>query len=514
MKASSEPTADDSSTEAMGSPSLTKSALGGVAWNSAGSAVLVLAQVASTIATARLVSPHEFGFYATAQAATGVVGYVFTISALGSGIQRRSRLGEKTVGTALTLSLAISLVLGGGLFVGASLWARAWGLPEAAAVVRVIALTLFLTSAATIPVALIRRRLEFGRAAIIETGSQVVAMGVGVALAIQLHSAIALATGQAVGAAILLVAAGAIVRRELRPSFHRSDARELLTFASQVSGLTFGAYLIQTAPAWFTARTFGASTLGVYSRAQMIVGLPAAYATTSVFKVIYPLYGRVRHDLGRTRTLINEALTLTTGVTWPLLALIAGASPVIVSVLLGPRWDAAVSLIPLFALAMCAYIPCGVLTNAAEAMGWMKIIAARQMALLVGVVATLVASYVAGLGLTWVLAGLAASEWAAFFLTISPFVRRRLLVAESVAREQAIHATVALASYGAAAVGAHATAAASLAVQVMTMMGVGLLVFGVLVIFHRWFPAGRVLRRRLVQVAPRHGGIGSTVVPD
>ena len=141
MKASSEPTADDSSTEAMRSPSLTKSALGGVAWNSAGSAVLVLAQIASTIATARLVSPHEFGFYATAQAAAGVVGYVFTISALGSGIQRRSRLGEKTVGTALTLSLASSLVVGGGLFAGASLWARVWGVPEAAAVVRVIALT-------------------------------------------------------------------------------------------------------------------------------------------------------------------------------------------------------------------------------------------------------------------------------------------------------------------------------------------------------------------------------------
>ena len=73
-----------------------------------------LHRVASTIATARLVSPHEFGFYATAQAATGVVGYFFTISALGSGIQRRSRLGEKTVGTALTLSLASSLVVGGG----------------------------------------------------------------------------------------------------------------------------------------------------------------------------------------------------------------------------------------------------------------------------------------------------------------------------------------------------------------------------------------------------------------
>ena len=81
----------------------------------------------------------------------------------------------------------------------------------------------------------------------------------------------------------------------------------------------------------------------------------------------------------------------------------------------------------------------------------MKTIAARQMTLLVGVAATLITTHLAGLGLTWVLAGVAASEWAAYLLTLSPFVHRRLLAAGSVIRDQAIHAAVALAAYGLAA---------------------------------------------------------------
>jgi lipopolysaccharide exporter len=487
--------------------SLTRSALGGVAWNSAGSVILVVAQIASTAATARLVAPREFGLYATAQAATGVFGY-FTMSALGSGLQRRSRLGEKTVGTALSLSLVSSFVVGGALFFAASLWARAWGVPDATATVRVVALTLILASAAIVPLALIRRRLEFSRAATIETGSQVLAMGGGVALAIAAHSALALAAGQAVGAATLLVIAGAMVRDDLRLSFDRADARELFTFASQVGALGFVAYLVITVPAWFTARAFGASMLGVYSRASLIVDLPATYVTTSIFKVLYPLYGRVRDDLTRVKTLLNEGLTLTTGLVWPFFGLVAGAAPVIVSVVLGSRWDAASPLLPLFALAACAYIPCGLLTNAAEARGWMRIIAARECVFFAGVVATLFTVHVADLGLSWLLAGVAASQWATYLLTLSPFVRRDLIDGSTTLRVQGIHAAVGVAAYGAAAACVRATDGTSLAVQVLALVGISAAVYGALVACRGWFPAGRILGRRLVQVMPAGRSLG------
>ena len=481
---------------APGALSMTRRALGGVAWNGAASVVLVVAQIASTAVTARLLAPREFGVYATAQAAASLVGY-FTMAAVGPGLQRRSRLGEKTVGTAMALSLVSSLLATIALWLGASPWARAWGVPDAATTVRVIAIALFLVSAATVPVALIRRRLHFGRAAIVETSSLVIGLAAGVALATQLHSAVALALGQTVWGATLLVAAGVIARDELRLSFDRTEARELFTFASQVSVLGFGSYVTITAPSWFAARAFGASVLGLYSRAYLIVYLPVAYASTSIFKVIYPLYGRIREDLARTKILVDEALTLTTGIAWPLFALVAGASPVIVRLLLGPRFDGAAPLVALFALGACANIPSGLLTNAAEAFGWMRVIATMQIMFFAGVAATLITVYFADLGLNWLLGGVAASQWGAYALTLQPFIRRRFVDRRRVLRSQLIHGAVAVVAFGGAMACAQILAGSALLAQVAGQIAVGAAVVGTIVLGRSWIPATQVLARRI-----------------
>ena len=319
----------------------------------------------------------------------GFAGY-FTLNALGPGVQRRTRLGEKTAATALTLSIGASMLVAVVIWAGASLWAHAWGIPDATWVIRVIGLTTLFTSCSIVPLALLRRGLRFRTAAVVETGALVIGLATGVALAAWLHSAVALALGQATGGAVQLLAAGVLARGDLALGVDRADARELLRFSSQVSGLNLFHYFNYAAPSWFAARTFGAAALGVYSRASLIVGLPSEYALTSIYKVIYPVYGRVRDDLARTRVLIDEALTLTTGLLWPMLALIAGAAPVIVAVLLGGGWGDAPQLVALFALMASAWVPCGVLTNAAEAQGWMRIIAWRLTLLFGGVIATLV----------------------------------------------------------------------------------------------------------------------------
>ena len=90
--------------------SLTKSALQGVVWNYAGIAVLIVVQVVATIATARLIDPEWFGVYTAAQAASGFAGY-FTFTTIGLAILRRAELGEKTVGSAVVISLIAATIV-------------------------------------------------------------------------------------------------------------------------------------------------------------------------------------------------------------------------------------------------------------------------------------------------------------------------------------------------------------------------------------------------------------------
>lgn len=112
----------------LGESSLSAVALRGVALNWVGAVVLVIGQIVSTVITARLVDPAGFGAYATAQAAAGFLGY-FTLMGLGPGVQRRERLGPKTLPTALVLSGAAAALVSAVLFAAAEPWSRAWGSP-------------------------------------------------------------------------------------------------------------------------------------------------------------------------------------------------------------------------------------------------------------------------------------------------------------------------------------------------------------------------------------------------
>lgn len=481
---------------------LAGSALRGVAWNWTGSAVLVVAQLGSTAATARLVSPREFGLYAAAQAIFGLAGF-FSMRAVGQDLQRRAELGPRTVGTAVTVLLVAALLVGGALAAGASLWAEAWGVPDAAWAIRVFSLALMLQSLAVTPLALLRRELRFGRAASVETGAIVAGMAIGVGLAVHLHSAVALAIGQAAGAAILLAGSVTIARGGLMPAFDRADARTLFAFAGQIGGFGLLAYCASILPSWFVARQFGASLLGLFSRARQMAELPADYAKSSVYKVIFPLYGRVREDPARTRTLLREALSLSTGLAWPAFAFLAGAAPLAVEVVLGSRWADSAPLLALFCLIVCAAIPAGLLTNCAEAFGWMRIVGLRQGALLLGVALVLAATAATGRGAQAMLLGVAAAQWATYLATAILFARRGLLGGREALTEHAAHGAFALLALG---VGATATAVASgsaVGIQALVAVTGALLACAVFAFLHRTIPAGRILAKRLGQLTSR-----------
>lgn len=481
--------------------SLTKSALQGVISNYAGIAVLVVAQIAATAATARLISPAWFGAYAAAQFALMLASY-FTISTISLGLLRRAELGEKTVGSAITLSLTAATLVMVLMWVFAAPWAAAWKIGSATTLVRVLAVALFFTSLASVPIALVRRRLRFGVAAIAETSAQVCGMGTGVTVAVFTHSAIALAIGQVVSGAILFFWASVLARRDLRFGFDRSEGRELLTYGSQLSGLYFGSWAVNAIPGWIAGRSFGAFTLGLYSRASLLINLPVGYLQTGITKVLFPLYGRVRDDIARTKTMLSEGLALATGFTWPVFAFVAGAAPVVVDSLLGPKWHGATPLLRLCALIACGLFPTGLLTNAAEALGWIRFATFRLIVLLVLLSAAVGTVELAGLGLNSLLGGVAVAQWATYAIMLRTFVSRGVVDSRLMFRSHFAHALGSLGAFAIAFGIAELLAGESLVVAIVAELG-ALTAVCVFIFFARpLFPASEILARRLAEVIP------------
>ena len=475
---------------------LTSSALLGAAWNYAGAAVLMAAQVASTAVTARVLVPREFGAYAAAQGAAGVFSYL-ALTGIGQDILRRVSVSPDVVGTAFVLTVTNGILVAASMWFLADAWAGLWHVSNAAPVIRVLALSLFLGASATVPVALLRRALRFRAAAIVETLSQVGGLCVGVVLAVATHSVIALGVGQSLTALALLASALVLTRTELRVAWRSAEARKLISFAGNVSALNAGFFFLYTSPSFVVARLFGAQALGFFSRANVILGLPLNYLTTGITKVMYPMYGRIGKEVVRTRALLTESVGMATGFIWPFLAIVAGGAPLVVRVLLGPGWSGSVDLLRLCALVAGGNLPWVLLTNAAEARGWMRLVWSRQLVYFLLLTGAVGAVALGNLGVASLLVGVACAQWLAYGLLVIAFVRRECLDARSVLSGHALHGLVALAAYAVASGCASALSGwpvvAQVAVQLLTFAA---LFFAILSAGSR-YPATRILRARL-----------------
>ena len=204
--------------------------------------------------------------------------------------------------------------------------------------------------------------------------------------------------------------------------------------------------------------------------------------------------------------MLSEALVLATGFSWPLLAIVAGAAPVVVGTLLGPRWHNATPLLRLSALAVCAALPTGLLTNAAEAMGWIRITTVRLAVFLLLVCSAIAVTQGADLGFQALLAGVAIAEWISYAITLKPFLSRAVVDRRLLLRSHLVHGAVSLAAFAVAFLGATALHATSIVVQIAAQIAITLAVGAIILTGRSWFPATEVLTRRMGgSLRPRDG---------
>lgn len=346
-------------------------ALHGVRWNYTASASILLAQLAYTAVTARILTPRDFGAYAVAQALAALVTQ-FSLMSVGNAVIRHETVTRAMVGTAFSLSAAAGTGASVATALIAPLWADAWDAPNSVGPVRALGFFVLFTCLASVPLALLRRELRFRTAATVEAGSQIAGMMVGVVLGLLLRSPLALALGQVVGSGLTFAQAAAASRDGLSFRARRGEARALASFASQVSGQSLGYYLLYTAPSLVIARVLGVGQLGFFSRAYILVGLPLNHLTAGLTKALYPMYSRLKSDAALIRGLIEPALIAAIGVVWPAFAAVAGLAPALVAVLLGEGWSTTAQLLPALCVFGAINVAFVIVGNPLEALGHLR----------------------------------------------------------------------------------------------------------------------------------------------
>lgn len=337
--------------ETAGERNLTRQTLSGMKWTYVQMVLSAGLQIAVTAFLARLLTPAAFGLVALADLTLRFVNYVAR-AGVGQAIIQKPDLEPIHVRAGVTASIGLGLVFAAGVWVLAPVAALFFDDPSVTPVLRWMSLSLLLQGLGATAEGLLTRELRFQALAVRSLASYVIGYPiVGLTLAF-----LGAGVWSLVAAALVQTAARSLFTylarpHTMRPTLNGPAHRSLLAFGGRVSLISFFEFLGSELDTLVVGRFAGASALGLYNRAYILVRLPVYYLTTSFSRVLFPAFSSVQHDVRRFRGAYVSAAGLTAAVIFPTAAGIAVAGAEIVQVVLGDQWTEAIPILPWIAVA-------------------------------------------------------------------------------------------------------------------------------------------------------------------
>jgi PST family polysaccharide transporter len=308
---------------------------------------------ASTVIVARLLSPSDYGLMGMAAVYLGLVGLVNEFG-LTAAILRGRDLDDSQIAQLGGFGIALGMVFCVISVGAASPIAHFYGEPAVRVIVTVLSLNFVFSSASVLPRSLLARDLDFRRLAWIDGATNIVQLTCTIVLAFLGFRYMALVLGSLVSRV-----AGAVLANIARP--HRVAIPR--DFRSISESVLVGWHVVVGRVSWYTyqnadfaivGRVLGKVALGAYSIGWEIATLPVERVSALVGQVTPGVFSTVQADRPALRRYYLGVIEGLAFITFPGAVGISLTAPLLVPVLLGDKWTAAI--LPLQLLAFYAGI--------------------------------------------------------------------------------------------------------------------------------------------------------------
>lgn len=308
------------------------------------------AQFGGTIILARLLPPHAFGLIAMIAALTVLMDLVKELGLSAATIQRPSITQEQVstlfwINTAFGLGLALLLVL------AAPAIAHFYGEPDLAPITRWLAAGFALSGPAIQHWALLRRQMRFGAIAGIETGAELVGVGLAIWLALDGWNYWALVVQRLAVPGITLIATWLLCPWRPGLPSRQVDLSQFVRFGASVTGFNLLTAASRSLDQVLIGWLWGPALLGFYERAAKLVLVPVNNINAPLYAVAMPALSRLDGQPERYRAAFLLILEKFAMVTMPPAALAMVAADWVVAVLFGPQWRDATGFVACFSAA-------------------------------------------------------------------------------------------------------------------------------------------------------------------
>lgn len=344
------PKFEQTSADTGGVEDLREKSVRGAFFMAASGAIEFLARIGGMLILARLLAPEDFGLVAMVAA---FVGFFEVFKDLGLGVATIQRYEIANEGTSSLFW--INAVFCGALTFG--LWLSAptisWFYDDSRLTVITLWLstTLFLGGLTIQHEALLNRKLEQGKLAVIRLCATVTSLLVGVGLAYFDPTYWVLIAREVSRSLFWLIgvwlACGWIPALTLRIA----DVKEQLKFGRDITMTNVLMALVGKIDGVLIGKFFGPGVLGAYRQAYNLIMLPIEQFNGPVFRVAESGMSRLQMDRDRYARYFRRVAGYVSFVTMPLGIFTAIYAEELTTLILGPRWAAASPFVVIFALA-------------------------------------------------------------------------------------------------------------------------------------------------------------------
>ena len=312
--------------------------------------VVQLGSALATVLLARILSPADFGLVALVQSIVGVMSLVGLAGVTASIVTAKGDVATKAA-TYFWLAAVVGVVGGGLLVLLAPIIVAGLGQADATAHARVLALSPVLSLMTLVPLALMQRRLAFGRMNAVTVAGALVYFVIEVALALRGWGAWAVIWGQVAGSLVSLVVAlvGAKWLPTARP--RASEIRADVNILANQSASTILAYVWKNSDYWAVSTTLGPGPLGLYYVAYVLPNMVRLRITGVFRQVMMPVLAGM--ESGQQAPAWGKAVRHALALGVPIFFGMAAVADPTMRVFFGDRWASAVPAMQLVALAAC-----------------------------------------------------------------------------------------------------------------------------------------------------------------
>lgn len=293
-----------------------------------------------TVVLARLLGPAEFGLFALALLIMMMFDYVRDLGVAVALVQR-SEPWSRLAPTGLTLTTAFGVLVGVLAAAAAPLAAAALGEPALTSLVRVLAIGLVISALGVLPLAILRRRLDFRRRLLPEVSGALVKTAIAIGLAMAGHGVWSLVWAQLAASVVTTAGYWLVVRPPLRFGFDAAVARVLVRFGMPVTAVSFLSFAVTSVDYAAIGRRLGSVDLGYYTLAYRLPELLVLNLCIVVGDVLFSALSRLQHNrpalIEKYLSTLRAVVALTAAIGFG----IAATSPDVVGLLYGPTFAAA-----------------------------------------------------------------------------------------------------------------------------------------------------------------------------